>query len=507
VRKQFKVPIAEFGGIQEALARAGRESYTVIAGVELMNAIVDNHEAPMVLSSIMKQSCTDRGRTVVQDGMDILGGAGICRGNMNFLGNMYMSMPVAITVEGANIMTRSFQIIGQGLTRCHPHILPLIYALQDKANPESPAIFMKQALKVFGHVGANFGLSITRGLSSTLSTALRSPHAYKDSEKLLAYHEAQLLRLSANFAFTADLALGLGGKAPHSPPHITLKSLLYRFFSRPSLTHSARMSQPDSSPHASLIVLGKLKFEELLMGRLSDAMGAIFLGYATLHHFSRNKHVEGLNALAESAMLNLECEAQNALRDAAYNFPKIDGKIPGLGWIMSLGVAPLGELMRPYRPPGDELIKDVAKMMSTPSAVHDMFAENVYLGEGATGRTRVAELIEALPVCVEADAVSKRLRVEKREPTAKESILLEQAVALRDTLIQVDVHDKVGSLEEIPKYVRPAIASTDARLKQGGLANFGAAQAAGSASYTPQVSQAVHEVPQAGRATQAAASS
>ena len=243
------------------------------------------------------------------------------------------------------------------------------------------------------------------------------------------------------------------------------------------------------------------------MGRLSDAMGAIFLGYATLHHFSRNKHVEGLNALAESAMLNLECEAQNALRDAAYNFPKIDGKIPGLGWIMSLGVAPLGELMRPYRPPGDELIKDVAKMMSTPSAVHDMFAENVYLGEGATGRTRVAELIEALPVCVEADAVSKRLRVEKREPTAKESILLEQAVALRDTLIQVDVHDKVGSLEEIPKYVRPAIASTEARLKQGGLANFGAAQAAGSASYTPQVSQAVHEVPQAGRATQAAASS
>ena len=230
VRKQFKVPIAEFGGIQEALARAGRESYTVIAGVELMNAIVDNHEAPMVLSSIMKQSCTDRGRTVVQDGMDILGGAGICRGNMNFLGNMYMSMPVAITVEGANIMTRSFQIIGQGLTRCHPHILPLIYALQDKANPESPAIFMKQALKVFGHVGANFGLSITRGLSSTLSTALRSPHAYKDSEKLLAYHEAQLLRLSANFAFTADLALGLArsgrGGAAHAHSFDTLRCRL-----------------------------------------------------------------------------------------------------------------------------------------------------------------------------------------------------------------------------------------------------------------------------------------
>ena len=124
VRKQFRVPIAEFGGIQEALARAGRESYIILAGTELTNAIVDNHEAPMVLSSIMKQSCTERGRRVVTDGMDILGGAGISRGKANFVGNAYMSMPVAITVEGANIMTRSFQIIGQGLTRCHPHMLP-----------------------------------------------------------------------------------------------------------------------------------------------------------------------------------------------------------------------------------------------------------------------------------------------------------------------------------------------------------------------------------------------
>ena len=123
------------------------------------------------------------------------------------------------------------------------------------------------------------------------------------------------------------------------------------------------------------------------MGRLSDAMGAIFLGYATLHHFSRHKHVEGLNAVVESAMLNLEHEAQNALRDAAYNFPKIAGKVPGLGYLMSLGVAPLGEFMRPYRPPGDALVQEVAKLMSTPSAVHQLFTENVYLGDGAWGKS------------------------------------------------------------------------------------------------------------------------
>ena len=129
VRKQFKVPIADFGGIQEALARMGSQGLICVAGADLMNAIVDNHEAPMVISSIMKQSCTERGRRIILDGMDIMGGAGICKGEANFVGNLYTSVPIAITVEGANIMTRSFQIMGQGITRCHPHMVPLIESL------------------------------------------------------------------------------------------------------------------------------------------------------------------------------------------------------------------------------------------------------------------------------------------------------------------------------------------------------------------------------------------
>ena len=275
VRKQFRVPIAEFGGIQEALARAGRESYIVLAGTELTNAIIDNHEAPMVLSSIMKQSCTERGRRILVDGMDILGGAGISRGKANFVGNAYMSMPVAITVEGANIMTRSFQIIGQGLTRCHPHMLPIIDSL-GSTDKDAPAKFMGGVGKMLGHVFSNFALSLTRGVGASISTATRSSSAYKDGDKLVAYHEAQLLRLSANFAFAADITLLLGGR---------------------------------------------LKFEELLMGRMADAMGSIFLGYATLHHFQRHRHIHGLEALAESALLQLEAEAQTALREAAENFP------------------------------------------------------------------------------------------------------------------------------------------------------------------------------------------
>lgn len=102
-----------------AMAKAGSDGLITIAGGDVMNAIVDNHEAPMVISSVMKQNCTERGRRIVECGMDIAAGSAICRGDKNYMGNAYMSLPIAITVEGANIMTRSFQIIGQGLTRCH----------------------------------------------------------------------------------------------------------------------------------------------------------------------------------------------------------------------------------------------------------------------------------------------------------------------------------------------------------------------------------------------------
>jgi len=424
------VPIAEFGGIQEAMARAGREAYIVLAGGELMNAIVDNHEAPMVLSSIMKQSCTERGRRVVQDGMDILGGAGICQGSANFLGNAYMAMPVAITVEGANIMTRSFQIIGQGLTRCHPHMLPLIDSLQS-TDADAPAKFRTQFGKMLGHVFTNLGLGLARGVGSTLSTATRSSTAYKDGDKLIAYHEAQLLRLSANFAFASDLALLLGGR---------------------------------------------LKFEELLMGRLADAMGAIFLGYSTLHHFSRNRAaVPGLEALAESALLQLEVEAQEALKEAAANFPAPLGAFGGL--LMTTGIAPLGSLMRPYSMPRDELTKEVASLLTKPSAVRDMFAENIYSGES----DRVGQLISALPTCLEADAVLGKMKKEKRSPSDDEAALLAKAEALRDLLVQVDVHQEGIGLDVTQAgHVRPALASTDARL-QGVAANFDEARVSASA--------------------------
>lgn len=290
-----------------------------------------------------------------------------------------------------------------------------------------------------GHVLTNFGLGLTRGLAATATTAFRSKTAYKGSpDALISYHEAQLARLSANFAFTADLALLLGGR---------------------------------------------LKYEELLMGRMADTMGAIFLGYATLHHFSKHAHsVQGLNVLAESTLLQLEYEAQSALRDAAANFPKPLGALGG--WLLTLGTAPLGEAMRPYRMPGDALTKELTSLLTTPSALHKLFTQDIYTGLNANGNvTRLTRLLEALPVVTEADAVERQLKKERRPPTAEESRLLESAVLLRDELVQVDVHEKLGSLEERPGYVRPAIESTLLR-QSGGPAAFGEVSTQAAAAAT-----------------------
>jgi len=383
-----------------------------------MNAIVDNHEAPMVISSIMKQNCTERGRRIVECGMDIAGGSAICRGDNNYLGNAYMSLPIAITVEGANIMTRSFQIIGQGLTRCHPHMLELIRSLQDESrSDEAVATFNKQLGKVISHGLSNYANSIGRGLNSTVSTMFRSSKAYRNGDKLLTYHEKQLLRLSANFALTADLCFSLGGK---------------------------------------------LKFEELHMGRLADAMGAIYLGYATLHHYSRRRGIQGLEAVTEHAMLRLEKEAQDALMAAADNFP---GPLGGVaGFVMKTACWPLGGFSRVYSAPNDALTKEVSNLLTLPSEIRDFFQEGIYMAPEGT-RHQVSDLIRALPKCIEADNILRDMKREKRLPTHEETEKLARADEIRDMLIQVDVFDHLTTEEGQKGYVRPALAGTAERLE------------------------------------------
>jgi hypothetical protein len=297
-------------------------------------------------------------------------------------------------------------------------MLELIYSLQAPKEEEEKAIkiFTTQFYKVVNHGLTNFARSITRGIGSTVQSMARSKNDFKNGDQLLDYHEKQLLRLSANFALTSDLCFSLGGR---------------------------------------------LKFEELLMGRLADAMGAIFLGYSTLHHFSRNRGIEGLEAITEHAMLRLEKEAQDALKEASDNFPGPLGTIASV--VMKIGCFPLGSVTRPYKSPNDILTKEVSRLLTTPSGLRDMFVENVYLApEGHVHQP--SDLIRALPICVEADKIASLLRRERREPTLEETDKIAKAEALRDVLIQVDAFDHLTDAEGQEGYIRPALLGTEERL-------------------------------------------
>src|SRR5689334_22519509 len=207
VRTQFKTPIGRFEGVEEALARVGGHLCAMAATRALTATFVDRGEKPAVLSGIAKLHITGRNREIINDAMDIAGGKGICMGPSNFLGAAYMQMPISITVEGANILTRSLIVFGQGAIRCHPYVLREIAALREADK--------RQALRAFdaalmGHV--RFALrNMLRALGMGLTSAalVRAPRNV--APEMRRYYR-QLTRLSAALAFSSDVAIAtLGG--------------------------------------------------------------------------------------------------------------------------------------------------------------------------------------------------------------------------------------------------------------------------------------------------------
>lgn len=278
IRKQFRVPIAEMGGVQEALGRIASEAYILTSAQMLINSMLAKHEQPAVLSAVMKYETTSRARNVVNDSMDVMGGAGICRGPNNIIGNGYMGLPIAITVEGANILTRSMITFGQGLNRAHPNLIKIVNTIEKGDDVKG---FTKEVYGFLGHLFTNVGRSLTR--------AVTRPRSKADLGK---YYEGQLSRLASNFAVSADLALVLGGR---------------------------------------------LKFEEMLSGRFADAFGTLYLGYACLWYYEQNKKVEGIDKVFELAMESLLQQNQKALKGLSENFP-----IPVIGPLMSAICFPFG---------------------------------------------------------------------------------------------------------------------------------------------------------------------
>jgi len=278
IRKQFKVPIAELEGVQEHMARIASNTYIMTAAQHLTNSMLAQHEQPAVISAIMKQQCTSRGRMIVNDAMDVLGGAGICNGPNNFMATNYMSTPIAVTVEGANTLTRSLIQFGQGLTRSHPHLLSVIRSIQAGDDQKG---FNEALAKMIGHGVLNAGRSIARQPLASLQS----------KDNLEKYYSGQLERMSAHFALCADLSLTIGGK---------------------------------------------IKFAEMLSGRFADVLSNIYLGYAVLWFHSKYP-AKGSEKVVDYAMKNILCDIQEAFQGIWQNFP-----IRPVGWAMKAACFPIG---------------------------------------------------------------------------------------------------------------------------------------------------------------------
>ncbi|MDD1606003.1 MAG: acyl-CoA dehydrogenase [Methylococcaceae bacterium] len=340
IRKQFNVPIGELEGIEEPLARMAGETYLLDAARCVTNAALDNGERPAVISAILKYELTERMRRVVNDGMDIQGGSGICLGPKNYLGRLYQVIPVSITVEGANILTRTMMIFGQGAIRCHPFIQAEMTAVQ--AND-----LVRFDSLLFSHLGFWGRNKVTALWLGLTNARFHDTPGDKDTKQ---YYQ-QIARLSVGFALTADFAL--------------------------------------------LTLGGSLKRKERISGRFSDVLSNLYLCSCVL------KHYENQGSQTDDAPL-LHWACQHTLYRAQQSLLAIFWKLPfrPVAWALRGLIFPLG---KPNSPPSDKLIHQTAALLLHDSAVRNRLTQGIYINDNpadATGRIEVAfkAVLAAAPV-------------------------------------------------------------------------------------------------------------
>jgi len=316
IRRQFKVSIGKMEGIEEPLARIAGNAYVMDAAASLITYGIMLGEKPAVLSAIVKYHCTHRGQQSIIDAMDIAGGKGIMLGESNFLARAYQGAPIAITVEGANILTRTMMIFGQGAIRCHPYVLEEMAAAQSNdLNAFDQLLFSH-----IGHVGSNMMRSFWLGLTNGLTS--RSPT--RDATRRYYQH---INRVSANLALMSDISMAVLG--------------------------------------------GSLKRRERISARLGDVLSQLYLASAALKRYEDEGRHEVDLPLVHWGVQDALHQAEQALDDLLRNFP--NGGVAGL---MRLVIFPLG---RRFTAPSDKLDHQLAKIIQTPCATRSRIGRGQYL--------------------------------------------------------------------------------------------------------------------------------
>lgn len=366
VRQQFGLEIGRFEGIEERLARIGGLTYMMDATRRFTAGAVDAGEKPSVGSAIAKCYLTEGMRTVTNDAMDVVGGAGICLGPRNIIGGGYAALPIGITVEGANILTRSMIIFGQGAIRCHPFV-------QDEMRGAFEKDVVRFDRAFFGHVGfvfTNFARTFWLALSGAAFASAPTPGP-------AAVYYRRSTRLSSAFALAADVAMGTLG--------------------------------------------GALKRKEMLTGRLADIHGWLYLSSTALKRFhdegSKDRDLPALRWACEYA----HHQAQEAYHSFLQNLP-----LRPAAWALRFLAFPFG---RSFQLPSDRLTHRVAKSLIDGEGAREHLTRGMYLparDEMGLGQLETAldKAVKAQSVHKKIQAALKDKKLEKK-PT---ETLLERAV-------------------------------------------------------------------------------
>ena len=368
IREQFNLPIAKFGGIQEPLARLAASAYAVEAARHLTCAGLDEGRALSVISALMKYTATDRMRAAIDDAMDIHAGKAVIDGPMNYLSANYRAVPIGITVEGANIVTRSLMVFGQGAIRAHPHLLDEILALENGQVDEGLAAFDKH---FWAHVGHSIR-TVGRSLGRALTGARFAPAPARATEARDAPLYRELARWSSAYAITADMAF--------------------------------------------LTIGGGLKRMEMLSGRMADILSELYVTSAVLKRWQdEGRQAEEFDLVLYNAQSSF-ARISALLDETIANFPS-----RGAALILRAITRPRAVA----RPPSDALTARCAALVSEPGAVRDRLDKDLSRPGQSAG---IAALNDAYEKTIATDALRKRLRELSMSPAqALEAGLLTQA--------------------------------------------------------------------------------
>ena len=351
IRRQFNMPVGKFEGVETVIARMVGFAYTMDAARSVTAGAIDGGEKPSVPSAMLKYHITEMSRQVANDAMDIAGGKGICLGPRNYLGRGYQVLPVAITVEGANILTRSLIIFGQGAVRCHPFVLKEMEAAR---NPDRVQGVDQFDRALFGHIGFTISNAV-RSLLMALTNARFTQVPGTGPERRYYQH---IVRFSASFAFAVDVAM--------------------------------------------LTLGGYLKKKENLSARLGDVLSCMYLASMVLKHYENQGRKPEDLPIVEWACKSLLYKAQEQLHGFLRNFPS-----PFMGGLMRFFVFPRG---LQYSAPSDRSGRHLADLVLSPTEVRDRLCYPVY--REVHPNNPLGLLQEALVLSQTAEPIEKRIRVE-----------------------------------------------------------------------------------------------